>query len=283
MHHSQQIAYIELKTAQSLFGKPVADLAPNELHKVRGLAGKQRDLEERVLRSAEARQVMVPASSLDDALAEIRKRYADDAEFQADLRRAGLDPAGFRDALERELKVDAVLEKVGARATTVSDIDVDLYYAYHPEQFRRPETRRARHILVTVNPALPDNAPDAARRRVEAIAARLAKDPKRFEEQAMKHSECPTALHGGLLGEVPAGQLYAELDAALFGLRPGEISGILESPLGYHLVRCEAINPAGALTQEQAREPIRGLLAARRKRICQQAWIKQLAPLPADT
>lgn len=283
MNHSLHIAYIELKTAQSLFGKPVAELAPGELSKVRGLAGKQRDLEERVLRSAEARHVLVPASSLDDALAEIRRRYADEEDFLADLGRAGLELAGFRDALERELKVEAVLEKIGARATSVSDIDVDLYYAYHPDQFRRPETRRARHILVTVNPALPDNDPDTARARIEAIAARLAKEPKRFEEQALKHSECPTALHGGLLGDVAAGQLYAELDAALFSLQAGALSGVLESPLGYHLVLCEAITPAGSLPQSEAREPIRAMLQARRKRLCQQAWIKQLPPVAAQS
>jgi peptidyl-prolyl cis-trans isomerase C len=179
-------------------------------------------------------------------------------------------------ALERELKVDAILEKIGSRAAEVSDVDVDLYYHYHPEQFQRPETRRVRHILVTVNPALPDNDPELARQRIEAIAARLAKEPTRFEEQALKHSECPTALHGGLVGEVPRGQLYPELDAVLFELSEGDLSEVVESPLGYHLVRCEAITPPGVLTQEQAREPIRRMLEARRKRLCQQAWIKQL-------
>jgi parvulin-like peptidyl-prolyl isomerase len=56
----------------------------------------------------------------------------------------------------------------------------------------------------------------------------------------------------------------------------GEISQVVESPLGYHLIMCEAVTPSGALPHEQARAPIRQLLEARRKRICQQAWIKQL-------
>lgn len=276
MSSSPNTAYLELKTAQSLFDKPLAELMPGERAQVRNLADRQFQLEERVLRSPEARDAVVPPSSLDDAVAEIRKRYAEEDDFQADLTRIGLDRASFMAALERELKVDAILEKVGARAADVSDVDVDLYYHYHPEQFRRPETRRARHILVTVNPALPDNDPELARQRIEAIAARLAKDPKRFEEQALKHSECPTALHGGLIGDVPAGQLYPELDAVLFAMAAGQLSGVVESPLGYHLVMCEAITPAGVLTQAQAREPIRRMLEERRKRVCQQAWIKQL-------
>jgi nitrogen fixation protein NifM len=270
------LAYLELKTAQNLFGKAPAELAEEQLGKVRHLADRQYDLEASVLRAPEAHDAMVPPSSLQAALEEIRKRYPEAAEFHADLARNGLDQAGYLQALERELKVEAILEKVGARAPRVSEIDVELYFQYHPDQFRRPETRRARHILVTINPELPDNTAAAARARIEAIAARLAKDPKRFEGQALKHSECPTALQGGLLGDVPRGQLYPELDAALLEMRAGEISDILESPMGLHLLRCDAITPAAVLTLKEARGPIRTLLEQRRKRVCQGAWVKQL-------
>jgi len=276
MSEAPALAYLALKTAQNLFGKAPAELAGEELAHVRQMADRQYGLEARILRAPEARDAMVPESSLYDALDEIRKRYPEEEEFTADLARNDLDAAGYLQALERELKVEAILEKVGSRAPQVSEIDVELYYQYHPDQFRRPETRRTRHILVTINPEHPDNTAEAARARIEAIAVRLDKDPKRFEEQALKHSECPTALQNGLLGEVPQGQLYPELDAALFILRAGQISGVLESPLGFHLLLCEAIEEERVLGLDQARAPIRNQLEQRRKRVCQQAWIKQL-------
>jgi nitrogen fixation protein NifM len=272
----QAVAYLELKAAQNLFGKPPTALAASEREHVRKMAAKQFSLEARVLAAPEARDAMVPPASLEAAMEEIRKRYADEADFHADLEHNGLDEAGFMDALERELLVEAILEKVGTRAAQVSDIDVEVYYHYHPDQFRRPETRRVRHILITLNDDLPDNTRPAAQSRIEAIAARLARDSKRFEEQAMKHSECPTALQGGVLGEVPIGQLYPELDAALFAMSVGEISEILESPMGLHLLRCDAITPAAVLGLKDARGPIRTLLEQRRKRVCQGAWVKQL-------
>ena len=271
------VAYLVLKAAQNLFGKPPAALEADERARVQGVAARQYGLEARVLAAPEARDAAVPPASLAAALDEVKKRYADDADFHADLQRNGLDEAIFREALERELMVEAILEKVGTRAARVSDIDVELYYHYHPDQFRRPETRRARHILVTVNDDLPDNTRVAAQARIEAIAARLVHDPQRFEEQAMKHSECPTALQGGLLGEVPQGQLYPELDAALFAMQVGQISDVLESPMGLHLLRCDTVTPAAVLTLKDARGPIRILLEQRRKRVCQQAWVKQLA------
>ncbi len=277
------LAYLELKTAQSLFGKSPTELAEDERQRVRVLADRQYGLEARVLRAPEAGDAMVPATSLQAAFEEIRKRYAEEDEFIADLARNGLDQAAFNAALERELRVEAILEKVGARAPQVSEIDVELYYHYHPDQFRRPETRLARHILVTLNPTLPDNTEVVARSRIEAIAARLEKSPRRFEEQALKHSECPTALQGGRLGDIPRGQLYPELDAALFSLTAGQISAVLESPLGYHLVLCEAITPERVLSLNQARGPIRARLEKNRKRICQQAWLKQLQPTLPQT
>lgn len=269
-------AYLVLKTAQNLYGKAPAALAPEELAQARGLADRQATLERRVLASSEARDAVVPGATLEAAVREIRGRYPDEEAFLADLAANGLDPEGFSHALERELKVDAVLEKVGSRAALVSPIDVELYYHYHPDQFQRPETRQARHILITINEDLAENTREAAMRRASAIAARLAKDPRRFEEQAMKHSECPTALQGGLLGEVRRGQLYAELEAVLFELEPGRISALVESPLGLHILRCEAVSPAGPLPLDSVRDKIRQHLEARRKRICQKAWLKTL-------
>lgn len=276
------VAYLVLKTAHSLYGKNPAALESEELRQVERMAARQFDMESQVLSSLEARDVVVPPATLDDALDEVRGRYPDIQTFQDDLSGNGLSLEAYRLSLERELKVEAVLEKVGSRAARVSDIDVELYYRYHQEQFQRPETRTARHILVTINNDLPENTRDAAEQRIQTIAARLAKDPRRFEEQAMKHSECPTALNGGLLGEVKRGHLYAELDAVLFQLEPMQTSGIVESPLGLHLVRCDEVTPARLLSFEQVKDKIRELLAGRRKRICQNAWLKQSSATPRE-
>jgi nitrogen fixation protein NifM len=251
-------------------------LQPEEFERVQDLAHKQHDLETRVLAAAEARDVMVPPSTVEAAMQEIRSRYQSEEEFADDLARNGLDETSFAAALERELKVEAVMEKVGTRAENVSDMDVELYYQYHPEQFRRPETRLVRHILITINDSIPENTRAAAHKRIDEIATRLAKEPQRFEEQALKHSECPTALDGGKLGDLPCGKLFPELDKALFELKAGEVSGVLESELGFHVLRCDAITEAGVLGYDQAKPHIRKLLEQKRKRACQQAWVKQL-------
>jgi len=270
------VVYLALKAAQILYGKVPDALQPAEFERVQKLAQQQHKLEARVLVAPEARDAMVPPATLEAAMREIRGRYPTEEDFASDLAHNGLDAAGFAVALERELKVEAILEKVATRAAKISDMDVELYYQFHPEQFRRPETRLARHILVTINDSIAENTRAAARQRIEAIATRLAKEPQRFEEQALKHSECPTALDGGKLGDLPRGKLFPELDKALFELKAGEVSGVLESELGFHVLRCDAIAEAGVLSLAQAKQHIRRLMEQKRKRVCQQAWVKEL-------
>lgn len=274
------VAYLALKAAHKLYGKAPSVLPAEQMTNVQSLAQHQHDLQSRVLVANEARDAVVPQASLEAALAEIMGRYAAEEEFFDDLARNGLNRDSFAAAMERELKVEAILAKVGTQAEKVSEVDIELYYHYHPDQFRRPETRAARHILLTINAAFAENTRTVACERITSIAVRLAKEPGRFAEQAMKHSECPTALQGGELGDLPRGKLFPELDNALFSLKAGEVSGVLESELGFHILRCDAITDASVLSREQASPHIRKLLEQRRKHLFQKMWIQQLPAVP---
>ncbi|MNM97852.1 Foldase protein PrsA precursor [compost metagenome] len=178
--------------------------------------------------------------------------------------------------LARALKVEAVLERVCAGLPEVSETDVGLYYFSHLEQFEVPATRVARHILITINPDFVENTREAARARIEAIAKRLRSKPERFAEQALKHSECPTALQDGLLGTIKPGTLYPQLEASLFELAEGEMSPVLESPLGFHLLRCEAVQHARCLPLEEVLPRLRDRLQSRQRKAHQRQWLAGL-------
>jgi len=273
--------YLTLKLAAKLFSRPPEALAADELKRVRAVAARQREIEAMILGTPEAANVMVPQASIESCLQEIRGRYGSEEDFHADLDRIGLDVASLRRAVERDLVVEAVLEKVGARAAAVSDTEVEIFWFMHKDRFRRAESRVLRHILVTINEALAGNERSAAGASIEAIRSRLLKDPGRFAEQALKHSECPTAMNGGLLGRVPRGQLYPELEAAAFALGEGELSQVVETELGYHLVLCETIDPERHSRFDEVRQTIREHLEQQRRGICQKAWINSLRRQPA--
>jgi peptidyl-prolyl cis-trans isomerase C len=268
--------YRELKLATRPFGKSPEALEPAERQRVRLAADRQREIEALILATPDAAQVQVPEPSIDNALREIRTRYDNEDDFQHAVATAGLDVEALRAEITRDLRVEAVLDRVASRAATVSETEVEIFWFMHRERFRRPETRTLRHILVTINDTLAGSERAAALARIEGIAARLQKSPERFAEQALKHSECPTAMNGGLLGTLPRGKLYPELDVAAFELPADGLSDIVETELGFHLVQCDAIQPASTLDLAEAAPQIRDHLEQQRRGLCQKSWINAL-------
>lgn len=272
--------YTLLRAALALFEKPPAELSPDELTQVQTQAKNEFTLETRVLNSPEAAGVIVPDKELEVAFAEIRGRFENDEGFERALTANALTIETLKTALLRQCKVNTVLERVSARIPSVSDVEIGLYYHSHPEKFYCPEQRAARHILISINPDYPENTRENALQRIEEIAEKLKRKPKKFADLALKNSECPTAFNGGELGNVIAGKLYPELDAALFALKENEISGVIETEIGFHLIQCTKISHAQTMSLKKATPKIRQLMQERQRRICQKAW---LASLPKES
>jgi peptidyl-prolyl cis-trans isomerase C len=269
--------YHVLRAAADQYACGLAALSDAQWPQVEARAEQSFALETLVLNAPEAQAVCIPEAQIEQALAEVRSRYSDEREFIEELALNGLDLPVLRRALQRELCFDTAIRGVGARHAPVTAADEQLFYEQHAGRFRQPETRHARHLLITINDDFAENARAAAKARIEALAQEMHPgDAEAFGQLARSHSECPTALEDGRLGRLPPGQLYAALDSALFALAEGEISGVLESPLGFHLLFCEAIVPAQEVSFEQARERIHQALSQRRQREAQKAWIAAL-------
>ena len=274
--HSPEFSYHLLQNALNGFRKNLSQLDPNEYRQVHRKASKSYELESLVIAAPEAEGLIISEQQLDQSLEAVAARYASRDEFLQDLDDNGLDEAGLRKALHRELLFDAVMQRVAANSADVNELDVHLFYEMHHERFQTPETRVASHILITINPDYPENTREAARERIKATREKLAGRGNRFEEFARRYSECPSAMEGGKLGEVTRGQLYESLDAKLFRMAEGEISEAVESELGFHLLYCEKVKPARKVPLSKAAPRIRELLQERHRRNCQKAWLASL-------
>lgn len=277
----QNILYLSLKLAAKLFGKPLEALGPDELERVRTVATRQHEIESLILTTPQAARVILPEASIDASLMEIRGRYGSDENYRAELERVGLDATSLRHSVRRGMVVEAVLEQVAGHSAAVSETEVEIFWLMHRDRFRCAEARVLRHLLITINEGLAGNERHNARAKIDAIRARLLRDPQRFAEQALKHSECPTAMNGGLLGTVRRGQLYPELEAVAFALAEAALSEVVESELGYHLITCEAIQPERQLQFGEVETSIRATLEQQRRSLCQKAWIKSLRLAPS--
>jgi peptidyl-prolyl cis-trans isomerase C len=268
--------YHLLRNALEGFRRNPGQLDPNEYRQVHRKASKSFELEALVIASPEAEGLIITGQQLDQSVEEVAARYGSRDEFRQDLEANGLDESALREALHRELLFDAVMQRVAARSADVNELDVHLFYEMHHERFQTPETRVAGHILITINADYPENTREAARARIKAVREKLAGRGNRFDEFARRYSECPSAMEGGKLGEVTRGQLYESLDAKLFRMAEGEISEVVESELGFHLLYCEKIKPAKKVPLSKAAPRIRELLQERHRRNCQKAWLASL-------
>lgn len=168
------------------------------------------------------------------------------------------------------------MDRVAMAARQVDETDARIYYYLHPDKFNQPETREASHILITVNEDFPENRLHEAKKRTEVIASRLQKNPSRFAEQAMKNSECPTAMNGGSLGRVKRDLLFPTLDAMLFKMKAGEVSDVIDSPMGFHVLICEQIHPEGLVPIREALPTILEKLNERNRQNHQKKWLQAL-------
>lgn len=276
MANQQDLAFQLFKVAQEKYGESLGQLEKAKYDDALRIAQRKIRIEEAVLSSDAAVKVAVPTSQVDEMVTEIRGRYEDDDGFIADINSVGVDEDFFYKALSRELHVEAILDFVSSDCEGVSETEVSLYYYMNVAKFQMPEVRTARHILVTINEENPDNTREKSFKKITQIAARLGKKKDRFEEQALKHSECPTSLQGGLLGKVKPGVLYPEIEKALFALKVGELSDVVESPLGFHLVLCEEIQHEGTLPLQDVYPRLQQYLENRKRKQRQRQWLESI-------
>jgi peptidyl-prolyl cis-trans isomerase D len=135
--------------------------------------------------------------------------------------------------------------------------EVKAFYDSHSSQYSKPEERRASHILLTVAKDATADAKATARAKAEALVQEARKAPQRFSELARANSQDPgSAASGGDLGFVARGAMVKPFEEALFGLKPGEIAGPVETQYGFHVIRLEGIKPGEATPLEKVRREI---------------------------
>lgn len=224
------------------------------------------------LEHPESADLIVGSETVEEAVAAIAAEYRGESEFEGELSAWGLDRAALARAVEQETRAGLLLDRIIADVS-VSEEEVKDYYERNRERMQRPETRRVRHLLITVNDEFPENRVDQARARIQDLHRQIKEDPTRFAELALRHSECPSAVERGLVGQVPRGRLYPELDEALFRLQEGQVSEILETSVGYHLLLCESVHPGGTVAFDEAAPRIRKALKERRQKRRVRQWL----------
>ncbi len=145
-------------------------------------------------------------------------------------------------------------DTVGAKID-IDDAAIAAYYQNNQEQFTSPEKRRARHILFSADKDAYPATHEAKKAQAEKIM-QLAKTGEDFASLAKKYSEGPSKNDGGNLGFFEKGRMVPSFDKAVFSLQEGEISTVVKTDFGYHIIKLEEIQPEKVIPLAEAREKI---------------------------
>jgi peptidyl-prolyl cis-trans isomerase C len=200
----------------------------------------------------------IPAAAVDAKYAELEAAQKAKNQTMADFCRENRQTdAQVRASLRELLQLEAYLK---AKADAA---DLEKYFTANKDYFEKV-TVRASHIVLQVPPDAPAEERAAAEARLKELREQIAAGKVAFADAAREHSQCPTATKGGDLGYFT--RKWMPLDeaivAAAYGLKPGELSGVVAGDYGLHLIQVTDRSPATATTYEAAREEVRDCFVA---------------------
>ncbi|TCS39236.1 peptidyl-prolyl cis-trans isomerase D [Paucimonas lemoignei] len=151
-----------------------------------------------------------------------------------------------------------VLNQAAAEAQIkVSDDDIKSYYEQNKKRYSVDEQRRASHILIGVKKDASEADKQAARAKAEKVLAQLKQNPNDFAKLAKENSDDPgSAEKGGDLGFFGPGMMVKPFEDAAYKLKEGEISGLVQSDFGYHIIKVTGIKPGSVKPLEEVKGEI---------------------------
>jgi peptidyl-prolyl cis-trans isomerase C len=204
-------------------------------------------------------------------------------EFKKKLAEYGQSFDNVKEDMRKGLARNQFMEAQWAGKINVTEEDAQKYYQENTKQFETPEQVRASHILIkpeftdpNIDPnADPNEAKAVARTKTEDLLKQL-KDGADFAELAKTHSNCPSAPQGGDLGFFPKGQTTPAFENAAFELEIGQISEIVETEYGYHIIKVAEHKDASTISFEQAKDDIIKQLTQTKQSELAQEYIESL-------
>ncbi|HBD07192.1 MAG TPA: peptidylprolyl isomerase [Syntrophobacteraceae bacterium] len=208
-----------------------------------------------VYQESQRRGLKASEKEIDEKIGDLKKGFPSEAEYQAVLQRMNVTEAELRKQVSRQLAMKKLIDQTIAPEVTVTDAEVKKYYDEHPEDFKMPEQVRASHILKKADAKASEADKAKAKKELTDLQQRLKKGED-FAELAKQSSDCPSAPRGGDLGFFPRGQMVPAFEEKAFALKPGELSDIVETQFGYHLIKVTDKKAPGTLTFEESKDRV---------------------------
>ena len=213
----------------------------------------QQMIEDRLLYNEAKRQnIEIEDKDLDAKVQDIIKNVGSRATFERALLEQQLTLKDLKERYRQQLMIRRLIDRKVAGGITVTPIEIEAYYNKNLNLFQQPERVKLKNILISIK-KFPD--PVKALNLAKDISKRLGEGCD-FDGLAKMYSDGPGAAEGGLMDYVKRGDLLPEIERAVFSLKPGEVTGIVQSSLGYHIFKVEEKDVSATVPLSQARHKV---------------------------
>lgn len=215
--------------------------------------GKEKEVQQFLLNQLISAELMYQLASptpivnldqkINESVGELKKRFSSEDEYAKVLQAQGLTEKDLRELIRRNLIIENHVELEIVPKHKVGDAEVKEFYDKNPETFTQPEQARASHILVTVDAKASEADKKAARAKIDGLLKQV-KEGADFAKLAQENSSCPSSKQGGDLGYFSKGQMVKPFEDAAWALKPGEVSGVVETQFGFHIIKLAEKRPS---------------------------------------
>jgi len=229
-----------------------------------------------LVQEAKTRKIAVPDAEVEAQVAQIRSQFPNQQQFEQALAAQKTTLEAVRNDARSEMSVEKLVEGEIAAKVAVKPEAVTDFYQKNQDKFQQGPRVRASHILITV----PQGADAAAKQQAKTKAEGILKDLKAgkdFAAAAKENSQDPgSAVNGGDLGFFEQGQMVPPFEQAAFALKPGEMSELVESQFGYHIIKVAEKQGQRVVPLDEAKGQIEQYLGQQNRQAETQAFVNAL-------
>jgi peptidyl-prolyl cis-trans isomerase C len=215
--------------------------------------------EELLYQEAIKKGVQIKDEAVESEFADVKKRFKDEGQFKATLSNMKMSEDDLKLQIARLATIRQFVGKEFGSKITIDDSEAKTFYDGNPKLFQKPEQVHARHILIKVKTDANEVDKASARKKIEDIKQRIDKGED-FAELARIESQGPSSTRGGDLGFFGKGRMVKPFEDAAFALQANEVSGIVETQFGYHLIQALEHKPAETLAFDKVKDRIKANL-----------------------
>ncbi len=213
--------------------------------------------------------IPVTEKDIDAEVARVVQQVGGEENYKKALAAQGISEADFRKELEKGARVNMLVNQACAHVADPTEDEVTAFYEAHKAEYVEPQQVLCQHILVK-------GSNDAALDKIKEIRERIVSDKADFAEEAKKHSDCPSGAQGGSLGWFGRGMMVPEFDKAAFEMKKGEVSGVVTTEFGYHIIYKADERGGGQQTIVDVHDQIKDLLRHEARGKAMDAYVAEL-------